>query len=139
MSQIENLLSKLSGVKRSSNNSWMCKCPSHDDRNPSLAIKDTGEGKLLLKCMAGCSVSDILGSVGMDFADIMPKEQPKVHHTPPQQVKIYATDALKAIQFEARIVMLAAFELSKGITPVPADLERLKVAMERINTAVEMI
>jgi hypothetical protein len=30
-------------------------CPAHDDRNPSLSITETADGKLLWHCFAGCS------------------------------------------------------------------------------------
>jgi len=32
---------------------WMARCPSHDDRTPSLSITDRN-GKALLHCFAGC-------------------------------------------------------------------------------------
>jgi hypothetical protein len=135
---VDNLLNRLQKVKRTSNNSWMACCPAHDDRNPSLAVKDA-DGKVLLKCMAGCSASDILGSLGMDFADIMPPSQPVQHKATQPPQKIYATDAIKAIKFESQIVCLAAYDLRKGIKPNDVDMARLDLAMERINTALEMV
>lgn len=38
---------------RRSGSTWMAKCPSHDDRNPSLSIREA-DGKILVKCHAGC-------------------------------------------------------------------------------------
>ena len=38
---------------------WIDRCPAHDDNNPSLSIKETSDGKLLLHCFAGCSFEDI--------------------------------------------------------------------------------
>jgi len=35
------------------------KCPAHDDRNPSLSIKD-GNGRVLVKCHAGCSQDAVI-------------------------------------------------------------------------------
>ena len=32
---------------------WIDRCPAHDDNNPSLSIKETSDGKLLLHCFAG--------------------------------------------------------------------------------------
>lgn len=116
----------------------MACCPSHDDNSPSLSIKDAGDGKLLLNCLAGCEKVNILNALGMEWADIMPPNQPKDHFVKPTKQRVYATDALRAIRFEAQIICLAAYELSKGIKPNEADMKRLELAMERINTALEM-
>ena len=32
---------------------WTARCPAHDDRDPSLSIRDAG-GKVLVRCHAGC-------------------------------------------------------------------------------------
>lgn len=135
---LEIILSKLSKVRKSSNNSFMACCPAHDDNSPSLSIKDAGDGKLLLNCLAGCEIEDILGELGMEWADIMPPNQPKEHFVKPMKQRVYATDALRAIRFEAQIVRLAAFDLYQGIKPNEADMKRLELAMERINTASEI-
>lgn len=39
------------------------RCPSHDDRMPSLSIKDGEGGRLLLFCHAGCAFPDLLTAV----------------------------------------------------------------------------
>ncbi|MGR3823880.1 MAG: DUF7146 domain-containing protein [Salipiger marinus] len=41
----------------------MACCPAHPDRSPSLSIKDSTEGRLLVYCFAGCSYGDILGAL----------------------------------------------------------------------------
>src|SRR5262249_12866760 len=33
---------------------WMARCPAHDDREPSLSIGETRDGKVLVHCHAGC-------------------------------------------------------------------------------------
>jgi hypothetical protein len=35
------------------------RCPAHDDRSPSLSIRDGEVGVLLLHCFAGCQYRDI--------------------------------------------------------------------------------
>ena len=44
--QIEELLTRLEGVKRSGNG-WSAKCPAHRDRNASLSIADGDKGIVL--------------------------------------------------------------------------------------------
>ena len=38
---------------------WMAPCPAHEDRNPSLSIREVN-GKILLHCHAGCSQRDVI-------------------------------------------------------------------------------
>jgi putative DNA primase/helicase len=51
-------LSRVLGGRRSGR-SWVARCPAHDDRQPSLSIADGADGRLLLRCFAGCSWSAI--------------------------------------------------------------------------------
>jgi putative DNA primase/helicase len=39
---------------------WMARCPAHDDRAPSLAIADAKNGKVLVRCHAGCDQRDVI-------------------------------------------------------------------------------
>jgi hypothetical protein len=50
----------------------MARCPAHEDKRPSLAICDRGDGRVLIDCFGGCSTEDILGAVGLAWRDIMP-------------------------------------------------------------------
>lgn len=135
---VDHLLSRLTKVKRSGNDQWMACCPAHDDRSPSLSIKDAGNGKILVNCLAGCSALDVLGAVGMDWNDVMPEKVISNQERPTKQ-RVYPSDALRAIQFEARIVIATAFALNNGEKLPQTDLDRLKLSMERINTALEMM
>src|SRR5689334_24396862 len=47
---------------RKSGTGWMAKCPAHDDRNPSLSIREL-DGKVLLHCHAGCTQADVIGAL----------------------------------------------------------------------------
>jgi putative DNA primase/helicase len=39
---------------------WMARCPAHDDREPSLSIRDGEDGKVLVHCHAGCEQADLI-------------------------------------------------------------------------------
>ena len=51
---------------RPSGTGYQAKCPAHDDRNPSLSIREGDGGKVLLKCHAGCDWKDVRDRLGMD-------------------------------------------------------------------------
>ena len=42
---------------------WMTRCPAHDDRSPSLAITDRGDGIPLLYCHAGCTQDAVIAAL----------------------------------------------------------------------------
>jgi putative DNA primase/helicase len=42
---------------------WMARCPAHDDRAPSLAIADAKNGKVLVRCHAGCDQRDVIAAL----------------------------------------------------------------------------
>lgn len=136
---VDNLLNKLNKVKRTANNTWLACCPAHDDRSPSLSITDNGDGKIMLKCFAGCETIDVLGAIGLDWEDVMPPKQPleKIQTMQPQKHKLYATDALRVLKIESQIIVMAAFDIQKGRAINEAEMSRIKLAMERIKTVTE--
>lgn len=51
------------GGARRCGDGWLCRCCVHEDRNPSLSLRDGPDGKLLMFCFAGCSYRDIVGEL----------------------------------------------------------------------------
>lgn len=41
----------------------MARCPAHDDRSPSLSIRDGHDGKLLVRCHACCEQADVIAAL----------------------------------------------------------------------------
>jgi putative DNA primase/helicase len=42
---------------------WMARCPAHDDRVPSLSIRDADNGKILVHCHAGCDQGRVIAAL----------------------------------------------------------------------------
>ena len=51
-------------------NGHMLRCPVHDDKNPSLSIREGNDGRVLLKCFAGCKIEDICSSINLNVCDL---------------------------------------------------------------------
>lgn len=47
-------------------------CPTHDDNKPSLSIRESGDGKILVHCHAGCPTNCVLEVVGLSYRDLYP-------------------------------------------------------------------
>lgn len=63
------LLERFDGVKQTGEDEWKGLCPLHNDHAPSLSLK-WANGKMLLKCFAGCETRQILEKVGLTFSDL---------------------------------------------------------------------
>lgn len=133
---IETLLSRLQKVKSTSRCRWMCSCPAHEDKSPSMHIQLLDDGKILINCKAGCDTYSILQSMGLDWADVMP-ESPTHHRKRPQKQVLYPSEALALIRFEAQIVMVAAMDLAKGRVLTDSEKLRLEKSMQIINKALQ--
>jgi putative DNA primase/helicase len=42
---------------------WMARCPVHEDRSPSLSISAGKDGKVLVRCHAGCDQRDVIAAL----------------------------------------------------------------------------
>ena len=91
-SPLELVLSKLPDSKRCGKR-WQALCPAHDDRNPSLAVAEGSDGRVLLKCHAGCTVEAICAALGLRVADLMPADSADVDKTPgnPRKKRVVST------------------------------------------------
>ena len=66
---MDSILIKLNKIRRTSKG-WIAACPNHDDDDPSLSISHGRNGRILMNCFAGCSTSDVLDSMGLQFQDL---------------------------------------------------------------------
>jgi len=128
----KDILSRLSQV-RGRGESWTARCPAHDDKSPSLAIRFKSDGRVLMHCFGGCAVDEVLGAIGLDMNDLF--DDGPVQRGERVKPAFYATDLLRIISVESLIVALSAIDISNGKPLSPADLERLKLAAERILEA----
>jgi hypothetical protein len=137
MTPVELLLSRLQKVK-GRNGSWTARCPAHDDKGPSLAVKAADDGRVLLHCFAGCDVHSVVGAVGMDIGDLFPpkhKEYP-VEGKPAIKPAFYASDLMRIIGFEALVVQIVAFDIANNKPISEETRERMLTAYQRIDEAM---
>jgi putative DNA primase/helicase len=64
-------------IVRSSDSQVMAQCPAHDDRQPSLSITRAPEnGRVLVRCFAGCPAEAIVRALGLRMRDLFPASRP---------------------------------------------------------------
>lgn len=66
--ELQDFMNRLTGAKRTGTG-WVARCPAHDDKNPSLSISN-GNGKILVKCHAGCTTEAVVGAMGLSKRDL---------------------------------------------------------------------
>ena len=70
-------------VKPQGGNYVVC-CPAHHDKNPSLSLRDSNDGKLLVHCFTGCDPLDVLDAicshVGGEIDQARPSVSRHAHH-----------------------------------------------------------
>lgn len=74
---------------------YLAHCPAHDDQHPSLKVEEAPDGKVLLKCFAGCSAKQIVRALGLEMDDLFPAKPSK-----PRPLK--RSDDVKTTIYEIR-------------------------------------
>jgi hypothetical protein len=60
-------------ARRTGAGRWTAKCPAHDDSSPSLSIASGRDGRVLLRCWAGCSLDAILKASDLTIKNLFPQ------------------------------------------------------------------
>lgn len=131
---IDKLLSRLDGVKQTKPDAWIAKCPAHDDRSPSLSIRDAG-GQILIHCFGGCKALDVVHAVGLELSDLFAGERKNLSG----KKYIKADDALRCLRIEVAIVCMAADSIIRGEPIQGEDMTRLVKARKAITKALEAL
>ena len=132
----QNLLSRLHKVKKTGPDRWLACCPAHEDRTPSMAIRELDDGRILIHDFAGCSVEAILDAVGLSFDDLFPERL--MDHGKSLSRPFNAHDVLEALSMESMIVSVTTSKLVNERDITVGEWERLKLANQRISAARDL-
>ena len=72
MANVEAVLSRLTSV-RQAGSGYTATCPAHPDQHASLSLSTGDDGRVLVKCFAGCRVEDITAAIDLKVADLFPE------------------------------------------------------------------
>lgn len=67
---------ELVNARRAGRGRWAARCPAHEDGSPSLSISEGRDGRVLLNCFAGCSLTSILEALNLSIRDLFAGEPP---------------------------------------------------------------
>ena len=132
---IETLISRLDGVKETGHGKYVARCPAHDDKSPSLAIKECGDGRILIHDFAGCETEDVLAAVGLNFSDVMPERIGTEHSYKRMRQPFDARQVLATLDHESLVVSIIGADFIEHKEIDEDTWSRLGDAVSRINSA----
>lgn len=138
MNAAAKLLDRLDKVRQVAPGRWMAQCPAHQDKSPSLSIRELDDGRILLHDFgAGCAAGDILASIGLTLSDLFPEK----HSAGLRAVRPnhwHATrEALRTLHREVLIVAIAAENIAGGCVLDDADRALVIDAAAKIRATAE--
>ncbi|HIF50428.1 MAG TPA: DNA primase [Thiotrichaceae bacterium] len=128
----DKLIHVLNGVRETGEGRWLACCPAHDDRSPSLSMREIDD-RLLIHCFAGCDVNEVVNAVGLELSDLFPEKR-TTKYNKSQRLYFKADDVLEALQDE--ITMLQKIAARMNISEFD---ERLALASQRFQSARDLI
>jgi hypothetical protein len=69
---LDSVLARLERV-RHGGTGYIARCPAHEDRSPSLSIREGDGGRILLHCFAGCSFEAVCAALKMETREFFNK------------------------------------------------------------------
>ncbi|HEX6996135.1 MAG TPA: DNA primase [Gammaproteobacteria bacterium] len=130
------LISRLDGVRETGAGRWLARCPAHDDRSPSLSIRECDDGTILLHDFGGCSALEVVESIGLEFADLFPtREIRRVDRRARGVPRLSAAERLELIEHEVTVAALLADEIARMRSATDEQAHRLALAAGRIGRA----
>ncbi|MDD3577164.1 MAG: hypothetical protein PHT38_09800 [Halothiobacillus sp.] len=136
---IDDLLSRLDGVRKTGPGKWVAKCPTRNERTASLSIKQTDDGRILLHDFGGSEAADILAALGLNWIQLVPPHlrRDKRAHTSAERQGHDAQAALNAIHTAAIITRVCANRMADGQRLADADRHALRRAVQTIDRAYQ--
>ena len=128
---VELFLSRLSGVKQTAPNKWLAKCPSHDDRSPSLSIKLAEDDKILIHCFSGCAVGDVVASIGLELSDLFPAKPGSGVVT--KKPRFNSSELIRLCAQESMILVIAIGDCLSSKPISDEDKARIQRAIDTIS------
>ena len=131
------LLDRLSGVRATGVGRWTARCPAHEDRSPSLSVRELDDGRVLIHDFGGCDVDSILGALGLTVAELFPPRDRAVHSVRGTKRPWSAQQLLGLAEREIRVATIVISDLVERRAVNPDEIQRLVLAAGRLGVLVD--
>lgn len=132
------LLQRLDGVQKSGAG-WRARCPNCGGQSRKVAVTETPE-RVRVTCFSCHDTPAILAAVGLKLADLYPPRTWPESHEEQRRARRAMREAgwsaaLPVLAVEGKVVEIAAHQLYAGVSLIEGDIERLALAVDRIEKA----
>ncbi len=139
MSAFDLITSRLEKFKSTGPSRGVGRCPAHADRSPSLAVRETEDGRVLMHCFAGCGVDEIVNALGLDMTSLFPPKPAQPGGGTRREPRPWMpADVFEIARREVGIAAVICFDLFGGREISGEDRDRLLqvvVTLDRIAEA----
>lgn len=134
----EPLLQRLGHVQRQGNG-YRARCPACGGQSRKLAIAER-DGRVLVHCFAGCPADDVLGAVGLRWADLHPPRHWPQSREERERARLAIREAgmasaVEVLALEGAVIEAAGRQLQGWQFLSGEDDARLTAAVERVSSA----
>ena len=140
----ESIAEALGG--RKAGGGWMARCPAHDDCTPSLSIRTADNGKVLIRCHAGCDQNRVIAALrarGLWGDNSQPfavrASNRKLAENKPDKGEAIRSDAALAISrsvVPASGTLVETYLASRGIELPPPDTLRFHPGLKHPSDGI---
>lgn len=130
----EIVVDRLEHVRQRGPGQWSARCPAHKDRGPSLSVKETADGRVLMHCFAGCGIDQVLQAIHLEMDALFPPRMaPGAGHPPIKKRGLLPkSQALELLHTESLFVAVCAANLAHEVELTAQDRARLLKSAGRI-------
>jgi hypothetical protein len=130
-----DIVGRLGGVLERGPGKWIARCPAHEDKHPSLSIRECDDGTILLHDFAGCHPLDICRAMGIEFADLFPARRIRRVDPGIRRCALSASERLQLLEHEIGEALFIANDFLRDGTISKENTLRLAQCVGRIGSA----
>jgi hypothetical protein len=104
---------------------WRARCPAHKSHGLTLSIAQADSGGVLIRCFAGCEVSDIAAALNLELFNLAPREKNSFGSSTRHQRPPTADDVRAALTAEARVYR-DRYHIDDGERLIAADVIKIR-------------
>ena len=131
------VLDRLQGVRGVGPGRWIACCPGHEDRSPSLSVRELEDGRVLVHDFAGCDVDTILDTLGLKVSELFPPGDRPMHAAKPNRRPWSAQQLLTLAEREIRVATFVISDIVERRAVNTDEIQRLVLAAGRLGVLVD--